>query len=368
MSAPKTVLIVDDETGIRSAMANALSLRGHRAFVAAGLEQAEPIVRETPVEIVLTDLRLEGDDGVRVVEALRRIRPQIRPIFMTGYGSLQSAIQAIRLGAVDYLTKPFRMEELVAAIEKTRPASEEVQPFRADFPWSREAEATPEAASALLLEAAALLRTLGLEENARGRTLSALAEAIQNVLRHAYPGNSGRIQASLQLRGGRLTGRVADQGKGFNGGGIVAEALTRRDGRLGGLRYLQQSVDDLRVTSAPGKGCAVEFFVNASFTQPEGRLRLPPIPLGIRWGETVQKIRDGVQDLTLDFQDLEFLHPNAAAELREALNALRKRGGSANFENCRLPSPIFRALLEEPPSLAETPAEDSTLIRQALWA
>ena len=355
MSFPRTILIVDDEAGIRTAMANALGLRGHRTFTASGRAQAEAIVRQEAIETVLTDLRLEGGDGLQLIAALQAIRPRIRPIFMTGYGSLSSAIEAIRLGAVGYLSKPFRMEELMAAIEKVRPADDGGRPFCVELPWSREAEATPEAASALLLEAASLLRALGIEREASRGVLAAFGEALQNALEHAYPDRPGRIQASLHARGRRLFGRISDQGRGFDAPKVVAEALTRREPLSGGLRFLRRSVEDLQVTSAPGKGCVVEFRVERGPLPAPGRLRLPSIPMGPSWQEALARIRNSRQDLVLDVEDLEFLHPKAAENLRSAVEVLRARGRKATFEPCGLEK-------------ADPPGEETNLVRQALWA
>ena len=108
----RSVLIVDDEKNIRLTLVQALEVLGVETDTAADGEEALVKLREKEFGLILLDLRLPGMSGMEVLRQLREIRPDIRVIIMTAYGTVESAVEAMRLGACDYIQKPFIPEEI----------------------------------------------------------------------------------------------------------------------------------------------------------------------------------------------------------------------------------------------------------------
>ena len=105
-SIEPTLLVVDDDEAFRDAMARALSRRGFAVSTAHDAPSAEALARERVFEYALVDVRMPGPSGIELVATLRRIDDGTRIVVLTGYGTIASAVTAMRAGAVDYLTKP----------------------------------------------------------------------------------------------------------------------------------------------------------------------------------------------------------------------------------------------------------------------
>jgi two-component system nitrogen regulation response regulator GlnG len=112
------ILVVDDEEGVRWALTKALERGGYRVDLAVdgptGLEAAAA----PGVDLVLLDVRLPGRDGLEVLREIRRQRADLPVIMMTAHGTLQVAVEAMKLGAYDYIGKPFDTEEVLLVVEK----------------------------------------------------------------------------------------------------------------------------------------------------------------------------------------------------------------------------------------------------------
>jgi two-component system response regulator HydG len=118
------VLVVDDQKNMRATTALLLRQAGHRVAEAADGNGAVEALALGPYGVVLTDLRMPNVDGMQLLEAIQRTAPETQVIVMTAYGTIESAVEAIRHGAYDFLTKPFQEEEVLLrvgkAIEKRR--------------------------------------------------------------------------------------------------------------------------------------------------------------------------------------------------------------------------------------------------------
>lgn len=114
----KTVLLVDDEAIIRKTLAGKLSDEGFTVITAEGGDSALAYLRTTSINLVITDLMMEGMSGIQILEAVKGHNPDIAVIILTGYGDLTSAIDALRLGADDYLLKPCDLNELLFRMHK----------------------------------------------------------------------------------------------------------------------------------------------------------------------------------------------------------------------------------------------------------
>jgi DNA-binding NtrC family response regulator len=108
----KPILIVDDEKNIRLTLSQALETLGAEIDTAANGEEALTKLKEKEFGLILLDIRMPGMDGMEVLHRVREIRPDIRVIMITAYGTVESAVEAMKLGAVDFLQKPFDPEEI----------------------------------------------------------------------------------------------------------------------------------------------------------------------------------------------------------------------------------------------------------------
>jgi DNA-binding NtrC family response regulator len=124
----KHLLIVEDETALRAAMAAQLTDAGYDVQEAGSGEDALTRLADFAFDIIITDLRLPGIDGSELVEAAVARYPDIIAIVVTGYGTVKDAVEAIKRGAEDFVSKPFQIDELVhalnSALEKRRLKSE----------------------------------------------------------------------------------------------------------------------------------------------------------------------------------------------------------------------------------------------------
>jgi two-component system, NtrC family, response regulator AtoC len=124
----KHLLIVEDESALRSAIAAQLTNRGYDVQQAGSGEDAVARLAEFAFDIIITDLRLPGIDGSAVIEAAVGRYPDIIAIVVTGYGTVKDAVEAIKRGAWDFVSKPFQIDELLhaldSAIEQRRLKSE----------------------------------------------------------------------------------------------------------------------------------------------------------------------------------------------------------------------------------------------------
>jgi DNA-binding NtrC family response regulator len=124
----KHLLIVDDENALREAIAERLADHGFVVEQASSGELALERLAEFAFDILITDLRLPGIDGRKVVEAALERYPEIIPIVITGFGTVKDAVEAIKQGAADFITKPFQFDALLhvvrSALEQRRLKSE----------------------------------------------------------------------------------------------------------------------------------------------------------------------------------------------------------------------------------------------------
>lgn len=121
-----TLLLVDDDKPFVTRLARAMEGRGFVVDMAESVEEAVGKVRQHAPAYAVVDMRLGDGNGLDVVSALRDKRPDTRIIILTGYGNIATAVTAVKLGAVDYLSKPADADDIYAAL--TRTANERVAP------------------------------------------------------------------------------------------------------------------------------------------------------------------------------------------------------------------------------------------------
>ena len=117
-----TLLLADDDVVFRSVLARALHNRGFEVRAAATGDEACALAGEDPPELAVVDLRMPGRSGLEVVRYLKALEAQTRVVVLTGYGSIATAVEAMKLGAVHYLVKPADADQVLAALGVAEPA------------------------------------------------------------------------------------------------------------------------------------------------------------------------------------------------------------------------------------------------------
>ena len=112
------ILFVDDEPLMRLSMVDALVAMGCDVEAAASGTEGIEAIRQRPFDLVITDLRLPGADGLTVLTEVKKQSPPTEVMVITAHGSVETAVGAMKLGAFDYITKPFQMDELLLIVER----------------------------------------------------------------------------------------------------------------------------------------------------------------------------------------------------------------------------------------------------------
>lgn len=113
-----SLLLVDDDDTFREVLGRALERRGYAVTSAGSVDAALIKAQEQPPEYAVVDLKMPGDSGLVLIEKLIELDPNTRIVMLTGYASIATAIEAIKLGATHYLAKPVDADEVVAALNK----------------------------------------------------------------------------------------------------------------------------------------------------------------------------------------------------------------------------------------------------------
>jgi DNA-binding NtrC family response regulator len=115
--AGKTVLLVDDEAGLTAVLAKRLAARGLTVKTAGSGEEGLALVRDdATIAVAVLDINMPGLDGLETLKELKAIRPAVEALILTGYPSVESALESLRLGAYELLSKPCDTEELYARV------------------------------------------------------------------------------------------------------------------------------------------------------------------------------------------------------------------------------------------------------------
>ena len=111
-----TVLVVEDERGMRDTLVGSLEDLGFNMVAYASGNEAMSAIRESAPDVVISDLRLPDADGLEILQTLKEVGPESAFIVVTGYASVDTAIEAVNKGAYAYITKPFNMEEVYSTV------------------------------------------------------------------------------------------------------------------------------------------------------------------------------------------------------------------------------------------------------------
>jgi two-component system response regulator RegA len=116
MPGDRSLLIVEDDKSFLQRLARAMEGRGFTVTTAESVADGLTHLETTSPAFAVVDMRLEDGNGLDVISALKRRRPDARAIILTGYGNIATAVNAVKLGAVDYLSKPVDADDVVAAL------------------------------------------------------------------------------------------------------------------------------------------------------------------------------------------------------------------------------------------------------------
>lgn len=122
------LLLVDDDVVFRQRLALSFERRGYTVSTAANVEEGWETAVASPPDAAIIDLRMPGEPGLVLVQKLRSALPKIRIIVLTGYGSIATAVEAMRLGANDYVTKPTDTEQLETVLHGSATGETPAQP------------------------------------------------------------------------------------------------------------------------------------------------------------------------------------------------------------------------------------------------
>jgi len=125
----KNIIIVDDDQIWLNQLSRALTRRGYNTFEANSVKNAKEILISEDIYYGVIDLRLDDGDGLEVILELQKINPKARSIILTGFGNIANAVSAIKVGAIDYLSKPAGIDDICASLfarpdEKAAPPEE----------------------------------------------------------------------------------------------------------------------------------------------------------------------------------------------------------------------------------------------------
>jgi two-component system, response regulator RegA len=131
----RTLLIVEDDSPLRDRLVRAMRDRGFDAQGVADHPSALDAARQDSPEMALVDLKLPGEGGLKVIRDLKELDPATVVVVLTGYGSIATAVEAVKLGAASYLTKPADADQIVAAFDGVQPEADAEVPSLARVEW-----------------------------------------------------------------------------------------------------------------------------------------------------------------------------------------------------------------------------------------
>ena len=116
--ASAKILVVDDELGIRDMLSYELSSHDYGVVTAVNGEDALEKLRREKFQLVISDVKMPRMDGMEMLEAIKKLDPDVEVIMSTGFGTIETAVSAMKKGAYDFIQKPFNIDEILVLIEK----------------------------------------------------------------------------------------------------------------------------------------------------------------------------------------------------------------------------------------------------------
>lgn len=250
----KKILVVDDEQSIRVLLNDILSAEGYIVEDASnGKEAVERIEADAP-DLVITDLQMPIMDGLDLIRKVRSEWPDILFLIITGYATVDSAIQALQLGAINYITKPFKMEDLLSIVRKGLRINELKQVTMETLPYMEQTlrfniPSRIKLIQGIIQKVIQSLISLGFEPTEVQNTIPLiLNEAITNAIRHGNKGDDNKsVEINVFINSSGYSITVRDEGHGFDPQSIPdptePENLLKTSGR--GIFLIRCKVDNV---------------------------------------------------------------------------------------------------------------------------
>lgn len=250
--------VVDDELGFCRLISDVLTGEGYVARSFTSAVEALAAFRVEPADLVVTDVKMPDMDGIRFLEGLRESDPEVPVIVVTGFATTDIAVDALRLGAFNFLRKPFRTQELVAVVNKAvrvkkilrrkREALARIEPRQsleipAELPLI-------EPTIHCLLESVRALRRLPPREELD--VAAALSECLANAILHGSGNDPAkRVRISAEIGARDLVFRIRDEGPGFDHAAHADAGTRDLPGQSGrGLLLMRHYMDEVRHVGA----------------------------------------------------------------------------------------------------------------------
>lgn len=381
----RNVLIIDDEPNMRWVLGKALEQAGYTVLTAGSGDEGLALLARTPVDLVLLDLKLKGEDGLTVLRRLRERRPDLVVMLLTAYGTVATAVEAMQLGAADFLRKPFDVEEItfkVARALERRAMQQELARLGASQRPAPAFEALVGASRVWqrLIEQARLVAQsdehallVGPEGSGRGTLARAIHGASVRTASPFVTFDARLYQPSagqaVLLGDERAGGLWAEAGRGT----LLICGLEGDDASAAAVRdVLDQPITGPRVVVVARDEAALP----AALCQ-HLRLRLRVPPLAERRGDILLLARHFAGGKALTSEALQALEqydwPEQVAELRATIAGAAEFAGDGPIDLEHLPSALRvnkeraqHAPFQLPPEGVSLDEVEQMLIRQAL--
>jgi DNA-binding NtrC family response regulator len=238
-----TVLVVDDEVANLESLERIFVREGMRAFVATGGQKALEICRQHRVHVVLTDLMMPGMDGISLIKALATVSPDSEVVVMTAYGTVESAVAAMREGAYDFVEKPLKRVQIVKTVRK---AAERQALVRENRDLKRELTQLKHKSivgSSITLRRALSIASQAAPSSANVLVLGQSGTGKELIARHVHE-NSGRKGEFIAVNLAALPESIVEgELFGYERGAFTG-AIQKREGRIaqarGGTLFLDE--------------------------------------------------------------------------------------------------------------------------------
>jgi DNA-binding NtrC family response regulator len=238
-------LLIDDEPDLRLALAEALADAGHQVVEAGDGLEGLALVDARPIDVVICDVRLPKMDGLTVLRHVRERRPNIDVILMTAFAEVSDAVAALKVGAYDYLTKPFEVEELIVQLERI----DSHRAVRRELEQARVALADRKADATIIGQSAPIRRVLHMVETVGASEVPTLVTGESGtgkelVARMLHERSSRRNKPFVVVNCGALTETLIEAELFGHERGAFTGAVRKRDGRFkaadGGTVFLDE--------------------------------------------------------------------------------------------------------------------------------
>jgi CheY-like chemotaxis protein len=220
---PRRILVVDDEEMVRDLLTRFLNDRGYQAAEAADGAQALELFRSQPFDLVLSDVRMPGLSGLQLLQAVKEVNPRIPVILISGFGEVETVVEALKAGAENFLAKPLKLEMLERVVQHSlslaciRPGLGQLRP-QVDQETVITAPSRSDYICEVIYQVALSAVAVGFAQIDLDNNLKlALVEAVTNAMEHGNRWDES-LEVEVVCRAGRTSLEVSirDQGPGFD--------------------------------------------------------------------------------------------------------------------------------------------------------